>query len=515
VLVGLCLALLAAAPAPAGADRAGPFACDPLAELFRPPGAALARLPAGAAVAGLEEPNVEQAYARQLATPSAQRTPRRIALEGPVRVPVHLHVVQPDATEQVSDAQIAAQIDVLNESFAGGTGGADSGFVFDLVRSERTINPAWAPLEEPDGNNPSAAETAMKSALRRGGARALNVYIVELPLLLGWATFPASYELEPGLDGVVVTPESVPGTAIPNWPYGEGDTLVHEVGHWLGLFHTFQGGCTEPNDLVADTPQADDEDPGVLFGCPEDADSCPAPGLDPIDNFMAYTDDDCMDKFTPGQVERMQQQGALFRNGPPRVPNRSVATESGEPVAVSVAASDPDGDALRFSVLDPPDRGTLQGAGPDLIYVPERGFSGTDRLTVAAHDVFGATGAGVVRVEVRDRQVRLRLRAKKRQRLDRLAVRAGCGSESCGLRASGRIVVRRGARSRSFPIRPASKRARAGRQAKLRLRVAGRRGRRLRALLDSRPAARARVRVRAKDGAGNRASRSARIVVRR
>ena len=202
----------------------------------------------------------------------------------------------------IPDSQITAQINVLNAAYG------PWGWQFNLVSTDRTTNSSWYTCTG------GTCETQMKNALRIGTADDLNIYSNNMGQgLLGWATFPSSYASSPKMDGVVLLYSSVPGGTAA--PYNLGDTGTHEVGHWMGLYHTFQGGCARQatrGDMVADTPA----EKSAAFGCPTGRDSCPSiAGLDPITNFMDYTDDACMDRFSAGQDARMDAQFTTYRFG--------------------------------------------------------------------------------------------------------------------------------------------------------------------------------------------------------
>jgi len=207
-------------------------------------------------------------------------------------VHVYFHVINKGtglANGDVPQSQINDQIAVLDAAFA-------PHYDFVLAGTTRTTNQNWYTMQPG-----TTAERQAKKALHQGSYDDLNFYTANPGGgLLGWATFP-KMNPRPGKilqDGVVVLYTSLPGgTAV---PYHLGDTGVHEVGHWLGLYHTFQGGCANPGDYVSDTAA----EASPAFGCPNGRNTCASPGDDPIHNFMDYTDDACMDHFTPGQFTR-------------------------------------------------------------------------------------------------------------------------------------------------------------------------------------------------------------------
>ena len=224
-------------------------------------------------------------------------------------VNVYFHVINQGSgvsNGDITDAMIADQMTILNDAFRRMEGDQNIGFSFVLAATTRTTNANWYNTCET-----YSTEQAMKSALRQGGAADLNIYTCNPGGgLLGYATFPANYASNPSRDGVVLLDASLPGGSAA--PYNLGDTGTHEVGHWLGLYHTFQGGCNGSGDVVSDTPA----EKSAAFGCPVGRDSCTSPktpGEDPIFNFMDYTDDDCMDTFSAGQFDRMRTLWPTYR----------------------------------------------------------------------------------------------------------------------------------------------------------------------------------------------------------
>lgn len=258
-----------------------------------------------------KSPTIEEADAMEAYTASISRD-RNGRFDGieanatTVTISVYVHIIKnTSGAGAVSSQMIADQIQVLNDSYSGLTGGANTKFRFQLASTNTTVNNTWFAA-----GPGSSAERAMKTALHVGGAGALNFYTNNGGGYLGWATFPSSYAGDPLMDGVVCLYSSLPnGGAV---PYDEGDTGTHEVGHWLGLYHTFQGGCSKNGDFVADTPA----ERSAAFGCPAGRNTCAGnkyPGNDPIENFMDYTDDFCMYKFSQGQADRAASLSGTYR----------------------------------------------------------------------------------------------------------------------------------------------------------------------------------------------------------
>ena len=232
---------------------------------------------------------------------------------------------------------------------------------------------------------------AFKTALKKGDKNALNIYSC-LPSngILGYAYFPTSTSGTNILDGMVLHYASLPGGSLTY--YNLGDTATHEVGHFLGLYHTFQGGCASNSltggDMVADTPAVKQPN----YGCPAaTTDTCPTlTGLDDTSNFMDYTDDVCMNHFSAGQILRMQGQWDLYR-ALPVTTNTAVTTT----VTTAITTTDTTADATTASAKTTTSLawsnvqvGTVTAQTSSSNAYPRFNISGSGKLATTATDSF-------------------------------------------------------------------------------------------------------------------------------
>lgn len=233
-------------------------------------------------------------------------------------IPVVFHVIeQSDGHGAISDELLISQLEVLNEDFRAlpgtpGEDGVDSRIEFVIA----TVDPTGATTSGVDRHvsddwfhdSGPEVESEMKLALHWDPTRFLNIYVNDAGGggNLGYATFPQSsagaYD-----DGVVLSWAHVGRDAVGGGDFSLGRTATHEIGHYLGLFHSFEGGCgsaDEPyttGDLIGDT--VPEKQPH--FGCTPSPSECGS-GDNPIDNYMNYSDDACMARFTAQQVNRMR-----------------------------------------------------------------------------------------------------------------------------------------------------------------------------------------------------------------
>lgn len=252
---------------------------------------------------------------RQLHARLAARgmTARSLRVDPTIRIPVHVHVIDGTSSRGPSKDRVVRQMKILN----GGYNGAESArntptrFAFYLASFDRHTNNKWR-----TANPGGPVDHQMRRALHVGGRQDLNLYIAtpidrSLPggeMVLGFSTLPWNAARHPAIDGVTVAQGTLPGGGLKS--FNLGDTVVHEVGHWLGLLHTFEGGCSQTNDGVADTPA----EAKPSLGCNTARDTCPnKPGNDPVHNFMDYSPDPCMNQFTPGQATRMTDEWLAYR----------------------------------------------------------------------------------------------------------------------------------------------------------------------------------------------------------
>jgi len=222
----------------------------------------------------------------------------------PTVIPVYFHFVTKSTNQDAIPVGMwQKQLGVLNRNYGPG------GFVFRLAGTTRTVNDDWAVSADP---------APMQKALRKGGYSTLNIYFVTdlANNVLGQCSMPTSTppNIDPAkfaTDGCLINAGTMPDGNI--YGYNMGYTAVHEVGHWMGLLHTFEGyRCDGDGDHVDDTPAQSKS----TSGCPTSKDSCPnSPGMDAVHNFMDYSTDACYRGFTPGQILRMKDLWSMYRQG--------------------------------------------------------------------------------------------------------------------------------------------------------------------------------------------------------
>ncbi|MCP5055026.1 MAG: hypothetical protein GY940_48115 [bacterium] len=210
-------------------------------------------------------------------------------------IPVVFHVITGNGgTGNISDQRITDQIKVLNEDFGAqagtlGANGYNTKIQFNHAGTTRTQNNSWYN----DG-------AGFQASLGWDTTKYLNVYTGTAGGDLGYSSFPPN-DAGSTTDGIVMLHSTIGGRDNGNGAFDQGRTLVHEAGHYLGLEHTFNGGCGSgytAGDRIADT----NPESTAHYGC-SPSNTCGS--SDPITNYMNYTDDTCMEEFTQEQANRM------------------------------------------------------------------------------------------------------------------------------------------------------------------------------------------------------------------
>ena len=255
---------------------------------------------------------IEEFTARYAQNPSAFR------LVGDVlEVPVVVNVLWRTAAENVSDAQIASQLQVLNDDFAGTNADVNRTSTYNSVKAGNTkirFVPAGVVRKQTSvtgwGTNDAMKKSATGGIDATSPSTTLNMWVCTMTGgILGYAQFPGGAA---ATDGVVILNTGFGTVGSAAAPFDKGRTATHEVGHYFNLRHIW-GDKKCGNDVVGDTPAHD----GANYGCPlpGSKSNCQGKPIEMNMNYMDYTDDACMYMFTAGQSSRM---GATWAVGGPR-----------------------------------------------------------------------------------------------------------------------------------------------------------------------------------------------------
>lgn len=245
---------------------------------------------------GVPNPGAEAVAAAEAAFLASETAKSGDCVGTAREVPLAFHIITSGATGNVTDAQIANQVRVLNAAFLG------SGISFVVVDVERVSSATWF------SGCITTSELAMKQNLAYDPTELINLYTCKpASNVLGVATFPWLFPENHYQHGVTLHYGTFPGGSASG--YNQGDTAVHEIGHYFGLYHTFQGGCAGQGDFVVDTPA----EAKAASGCQPTRNTCASVGFDPVANFMDYSVDTCLVNFSLGQVGRMHAALSTFR----------------------------------------------------------------------------------------------------------------------------------------------------------------------------------------------------------
>ena len=243
----------------------------------------------------------------------AERPDNMRLVNGVYEIPVVVNVLYKTTAQNVSDAQIASQIEVLNKDYSGTNtdissvpsafqlvkaGNTNVRFVLSKVVRKKTTKTSWTTndaVKKSTGILPTTPTTS------------LNIWVCNLSGgILGYAQFPGGSS---ATDGVVIDDNAFGTIGSVSAPFNKGRTATHEVGHWLNLRHIW-GDATCGSDLVSDTPLHNTAN----YGCPTSGhlSTCTGKPVEMTMNYMDYTDDACMYMFSTGQKTRML---ATFASG--------------------------------------------------------------------------------------------------------------------------------------------------------------------------------------------------------
>jgi hypothetical protein len=257
--------------------------------------------------------------------------------QGLLRIPVVVHVIQrTNGTGFINEDRVRSQIDILNEDFLAisgtlGGGGDDAQIEFFLATEDPQGNPTNG-ITYSTNNTWFNDNGSYWNTLAWDTDRYLNIYTNSASGALGYVPdLPQGNGIVGSNADRVVVLYSTFGRNAPFAPFNLGRTGTHEVGHYLGLYHTFNGGCHPPPTARTTATASATPTPSraPTFGCPGARTSCGSP--DPIDNYMDYSDDFCMNKFTPEQVNRMRCTIEHYRPEPRRSPGPAPATPPTSP----------------------------------------------------------------------------------------------------------------------------------------------------------------------------------------